>query len=489
MAVSHVSHSQNGLSGTFAIWLYAYRKDFHSTILTLTDDPNGVHGIGLPTGFVPPGQPLLNEQENDQMQDFFAAFEGDQIQVQQQMHGHFQDNMAQIPHLQMPQQYVGHETYVRSPQSAMDWHPQMTNFGFQQQMHPAMPNMHTPTSPFTNGHGQPMFSPMQTMQGFTQEWQQPFQHPPPVTRAEMHFGTDPSFGHVGPFVAPDGATEPEMNFMGQSMYPVSSASNTHPNSRAGSNAGSNVNTEPSSPVTTKKRKLNNVFQSDSLRMTSMNGGSKNGVTTKGSPPPPTRRKSRQSFIKNEQPPMQLSKTPIVQENEVDEDDAEYDEDEEEEQEADASPPAPWPSSKARPLHKPPPPPKPPKPRKKSTSAGSPTKTPKARRQSSSTNANARVPLTAEQKKANHTNSEQRRRDATAKAYADLYDLVPELGEMGKQSTMKKLEIVVDKVRSVKQQIEYVRSLMGRDPITGRVNTSQISATHYVGDLNHLSGWR
>lgn len=457
-------------------------------MLTVLDDPNGVHGIGLPTGFVPPGQPLLNEQENDQMQDFFAAFEGDQAHAQQQMHGHFQDHMAQMPQLQMPQQYVGHETYVRSPQSAMDWHPQMANFAFQNQMHAPIPNMHTPTSPFSNGHGQPIFSPMQSMPGFSQDWHPNFQQPVPVSRAEMHFGTDPSFGHIGPFVAPDGATEPEMNFMGQTMYPVSSASNTHPNSRAGSNAGSNVNTEPSSPVTTKKRKLNNVFRTDSLRMTSINGGETNGIPTKSSPMAPTRRKSRQSFVKHEQPPTPLSKTPTVQEDEVHDEDAEYDEDEEDDQEQATSPPAPWPSSKARPMHKPPPPPKPPKPRKKSISVASPAKPGKARRQSSTTNSNSRVPLTAEQKKANHTNSEQRRRDATAKAYADLYDLVPELDEMGKQSTMKKLEVVVDKVRSVKQQLEYMRSLMGRDPTTGRLNTAPMS-TAYVGDLNHLSGWR
>lgn len=58
-------------------------------------------------------------------------------------------------------------------------------------------------------------------------------------------------------------------------------------------------------------------------------------------------------------------------------------------------------------------------------------------------------MTADQKKANHTNSEQRRRDATARAYAELYDLVPELEVMGKQSTMKKLEVVVNRLAEVK----------------------------------------
>lgn len=96
-----------------------------------------------------------------------------------------------------------------------------------------------------------------------------------------------------------------------------------------------------------------------------------------------------------------------------------------------------------------------------------------------------MPLSAEQKKANHTNSEQRRRDATARAYAELYDLVPEIQEMGKQSTMKKLEIVVQKVRDIKDRLEYLRGLMGQDLGNGRMLPGQI----LTGDMAHLQGWR
>ena len=60
----------------------------------------------------------------------------------------------------------------------------------------------------------------------------------------------------------------------------------------------------------------------------------------------------------------------------------------------------------------------------------------------------RQPLSTEQKKANHTSSEQRRRDATGRAYSELYDLVPELADLGKMSTTKKLEKVVEKMRNV-----------------------------------------
>jgi len=108
---------------------------------------------------------------------------------------------------------------------------------------------------------------------------------------------------------------------------------------------------------------------------------------------------------------------------------------------------------------------------------------------SSSKLSSRVPLTLEQKKANHTNSEQRRRDATARAYAELYDLVPELEEMGKQSTMKKLEVVVAKVRRVKQRVEELRLKLGLDPGTGRPSTSPMhSAGGNVLMHGDIHGW-
>lgn len=62
----------------------------------------------------------------------------------------------------------------------------------------------------------------------------------------------------------------------------------------------------------------------------------------------------------------------------------------------------------------------------------------------------RVPLTSDQKRANHTNSEQRRRDQAQKAFARLFDLVPELEQEGKLSQMKKLERVVRKIRELEE---------------------------------------
>jgi hypothetical protein len=137
---------------------------------------------------------------------------------------------------------------------------------------------------------------------------------------------------------------------------------------------------------------------------------------------------------------------------VDDDEDEEDDDHAPSPERSPSPAAPWPKNKAKPpkSNKPPPPHKSKKASKKAA------KPPKPERTAS---VSARTPLTAAQKKANHTNSEQRRRDATARAYAELYDLVPELESLGKQSTMKKLEVVVDALKRLKEGNETLREML------------------------------
>ncbi|RMZ91012.1 hypothetical protein DV736_g1783, partial [Chaetothyriales sp. CBS 134916] len=144
----------------------------------------------------------------------------------------------------------------------------------------------------------------------------------------------------------------------------------------------------------------------------------------------------------------------------------------------SSAPGLWPSSKGRPsqANRPRSIGKPPRKRKKSPASTTPTVTtipfpssnnnalssnrPKSSPSKTTRAPSTRVPLTTEQKKANHTNSEQRRRDATARAYAELYDLVPEVADMGKQSTMKKLELVVDKVSWTISAVESLRAKLG-----------------------------
>lgn len=70
--------------------------------------------------------------------------------------------------------------------------------------------------------------------------------------------------------------------------------------------------------------------------------------------------------------------------------------------------------------------------------------------SSCSGSGVRVPLSSDQKRANHTNSEQRRRDQAQRAFARLFDLVPELEHEGKLSQMKKLEKVVTKIRQLEE---------------------------------------
>ncbi len=72
----------------------------------------------------------------------------------------------------------------------------------------------------------------------------------------------------------------------------------------------------------------------------------------------------------------------------------------------------------------------------------------------------RVPLTSDQKRANHTNSEQRRRDQAQRAFARLFDLVPELEQEGKLSQMKKLERVVRKIRELEDGNRECRRRIG-----------------------------
>lgn len=431
-----------------------------------------MHGMTLPTFISQPpphGPPLLNEQENDHMQNFFSSMAADgTLPGHQMMEDQFY-NMSQPP--QLPNTYVGHDSFMQ-PQHATNWNIQ--HMSSHHQYGQGMDQM--PTSPFTgNGHlispinpvyqGQRHFpiNQQQIHPRFNAGWQQSFQQQP-VTRAEMQFGSDPHFMNTG-YAAPDGIVEQDLSILTYAMQPTSSASNTQPNSASGSNA----NTEPSSPATNKKRKLNK-FEHESLRMTPHNNGKVRSAVeslSTGS------RRVRKSYI-NDQPPTPVSKTPTA--HEEDDDDAaheldgdyERDEDMENLEESGSAT-----TSKSRHAHKNSTSSKAANPTKKSMSTPSGAGRKAIRRQSTGPiGANSRTPLTAEQKKANHTNSEQRRRDATSKAYAELYDLVPETEEGGKQSTMKKMGVVVDKVKGVTDRLSYLQQLLSQDH----------------GKLNHMGPW-
>jgi hypothetical protein len=280
----------------------------------------------------------------------------------------------------------------------------------------------------------------------------------------MRFGSDAHFQPTG-FTGHSLhlPTDPEL----QTLEWLESAPNTQPNTRP--------NTTPSSPNWSKKRKLDdyhsdrrngfyhpnktstNHHRSQSsrhIKMSSKSTSDFNNATEHDDKPDPTTLNNSYSDAEAESdddPTLTNTNTATAPSP------------------AAASSPAPWPKSKAR-QPKSYAPPTSAKVRKRHATSNStnPTSTTKntsndpAKRRRKPP---ARTPLTSEQKRTNHTNSEQRRRDATARAYAELYDLVPELKEPGMQkaSTMKKLEVVVEKVRQTVGNVEMLRGKLGIPP--------------------------
>ena len=423
----------------------------------------------------PVGQPLLNDDESTNLNNFFSGFESNSMQDKQSQQQHYHMNHAQGDMWNMPPTFVGSETTLGPladiDPAQLETHAHLYNHG----MGMRVPGVHvSPAShiPYGSGsHGlqdnwsQALFHQLHSANpaiqpGYSAGWQRQQLHPQglplqtPGRGPPMRFGSDDHF-------QPSGFTGPPINIPEtelQTLEWLESAPNTQPN------------TQPSSPNWSKKRKLDDYsrdHRNGFMPATTRAGAARrqNSVHMKTEP------RGQQSMPIT---PVTTSKPDTPQDRYPDSD---YDEDAEAEDDDDPtatntaalpsrepSPPAPWPSNKARPpkSNKPAPPPKPSPKRKKSESTGTPSSAKKsatkAARQPSS-----RVPLTQEQKKANHTNSEQRRRDATARGYAELYDLVPEVAAMGKQSTMKKLEVVVDKVRQTMRTVEDLRTKLGLQP--------------------------
>lgn len=287
-------------------------------------------------------------------------------------------------------------------------------------------------------------------------------------RPQIRYGTDTRFQANG-FVAPGPHINPDLNQMQtyQWLEAQSSATNTAPSSAQ--------NTNPSTPVMARKRKLDELQELPSELQHLPNNYDhpySGAISAPTGPQTPHRR----SIIKQDpNPPTPVSQpTPNARVHIGDatssagddaEAEAESDNDTNRPQTSPSSPPGPWPANKARPPRKPP---KPTKQRSRKTgssasqSGPSPT-TLKSKSKSFplSQNHKPRVTLTAEQKKANHTNSEQRRRDLTGRAYQELFDLVPALEHMGKQSTMKKLEVVVARLRQITALVQRLKERRDR----------------------------
>ena len=270
----------------------------------------------------------------------------------------------------------------------------------------------------------------------------------------MRYGSDNRFQANG-FATSGPPIESDMSQMQTYgwLEAQSSATNTAPNSAH--------NTNPSSPVVSRKRKLDDSGAARFQLPREATGHVPPPFANQVQLQPPLRRPAHRQASSSATSISQLTPTASSSQKQVlrraDPEDAEavYDNDDNETM----SSPGPWPANKARPPRKAPKPPKPPRERKgpsPNSKATSSTKATSRRRSSASRSSNAipsRLTLTAAQKKANHTNSEQRRRDLTGRAYQELFDLVPQLENMGKQSTMKKLEIVVARAKHLKGLVD------------------------------------
>ncbi len=465
------------------IWetLCAYWHRFVSCLDQAADDNldnlDNLHGVGLPNLIQPgppPGNPILDEHENQGLNSFFDHFASNDFDFGAR-HGEgssFQDEKGMS--YEIPPNYVGQETSLApryghsiDPHQLQPGMSNMYNNGMMPGHMPMVPpeasfdgTMQAPRHGFIDSaypqplqpHFQQPVNPQQYQASWISGYQPNINAPMVNGRPQVRFGSDATF-HTSGYAASHLHPEPDVAQNLDWLEP-SSATNTQPNTAP--------NTQPSSPNWSRKRKLGDE---PFLSSTTMNG---HGTLSTHSHsivdddqealiPKASARKRRKPDVKPE---------PLTSEE-------------------DEPAPAPWPASKARPISKPTPPKRPsnrskrkaatPEPavpssssrsKPSSTSKQTPTKSSSSKTPSkpslsrrTSTPGSHRQPLTQEQKKANHTNSEQRRRDATGRAYAEMYDLVPELETMGKMSTTRKLEQVVKKLSDLKEGNEGLRRVL------------------------------
>lgn len=428
----------------------------------------------------PVGEPLLNNDENANFNNFLSDFDSNAQSGKHEGHYPPFDFPQGNDHLSdMPPTYVSAETVLGQSINPREMQMNEHLFGEGPTHHHVQAMNGHPHASFNgtlhgyqnNGYSDPQNPFLHQLQSsaasYSQNWQsQPFQpHGVPLQTPgrgpPIRFGSDSHFQPAG-FSLPHDHFEPDPS---QTLEWLESAPNTQPN------------TQPSSPNWSKKRKYTDYHQDHRNGfMTSTNGhGIRQSSTTASS-----HHRRRSNHVKtdsnsNSITPLTTSKPESLSDSYSHDEDAEAESDNDPstnpqttaQASRETSPPTTWSGSKQRQSKSSktaPPSSKSSRKRKKSDAAITSSSKSKAKASNSTSRPpSTRVPLTTAQKKANHTNSEQRRRDATARAYADLYDLVPEVEEMGKTSTMKKLEVVVDKVRKTKDTIERLRVLLGIPP--------------------------
>ena len=364
---------------------------------------------------------------------------------------------------EMPPMFVGSETSLRRPNGSsidpnhLQINSLMCNSGFMDGDIGVMPSatpfestLHSSTPDFVdNAYSNALSQQFSTscddaQSAYGANWPQSF-HPQGVgssaSRPLVRFGSDSHFLASG-YVAPPNQQEPDViqNLEGLEWDPQS-GSNTQPN------------TQPSSPTWTRKRKLAEFreYEPRPYRTPVANGHHNTSASF-----------SEQDQPQKDDPSKRRRRSVVVEMEKEEEKGEEYDDDDEEEEEEvevtlTQSQSTTKPLSKRRPPYR-----RRREPLSSSTST-SPSTHKKSSRAKPATGSKAtlkqtqssrpststgRTPLTHDQKKANHTTSEQRRRDATGRAYAELYDLVPELEALGKMSTTKKLDRVVQKLMDV-----------------------------------------
>lgn len=413
----------------------------------------------------PQGKPLLNLSDQEQLDGFFAGFDSNNLSsnnVPASAPGMLPgDALASNEQPLTPQYFISSHTHMQGQPpfidpNALEGGESIFNAGHMGSNVPMGTNglpynqmiQHTAQAlpfanyqaPHSNGHN--FFDPLapSISTPYPVAWPHPLpsnniNHP--VPRPLVRFGSDSHFQPTG-YIPPPGPSEPvDQNALNRFEWLEGDAHSSAPNTQP--------NTQPSSPVwtrkrkpdgeppgnacdpngltpkhaepadeeemspetattsTRKRRKVNLKTESDTPFPTPTQPNSSSSIT---SPPKPTTRGKRKSLS---------SPFPNTQQQQ------------QQQQPLSTSKPTPSPSSTTTPT------------RSKRPPASAP-----------STSTGARVPLTSDQKRANHTNSEQRRRDQAQRAFARLFDLVPELEQEGKLSQMKKLERVVRKIRELEE---------------------------------------
>lgn len=413
----------------------------------------------------PQGKPLLNLSEHEQLDGFFAGFESNNLTP---------NNLSTAGPGMMPGDVMGNNEQPLTPQYFITSHTHMqgqapfvdpnalegggnmfhsSHMGSNMAMtasgvpynHMVTHTAHAlPFATYQNSHsnGQDFFDPLATSVPSTYPVSWPHNlasnnmsssAPRPLVR----FGSDSHFGPSG-YIPPLDSTEmTDQNAMQRFEWLEGDAQSSAPPTQP--------STEPSSPVYTRKRK---VEVDQSAKPNHSNGFIENAepaeqedieVETATTSP----RKKRRVTLKSEPTtpfrPSQSQSSPATSNIKATT------------RGKRKSLPAVPSISSARPSSATT------KPRPSSATSHTSTNTNKPKRppaisslSGSGSAGGVRVPLTSDQKRANHTNSEQRRRDQAQKAFARLFDLVPELEQEGKLSQMKKLERVVRKIRELEE---------------------------------------